>query len=342
MSGNNPSDTQNDLAAQVEALNRQLAELMVSVGNQPTEASSFTPTQAPAPTVITTQKKIILKPDAFSGNLEDTDNFLFAVENNIVANPASFPSEMDKVNYIAQLFKGKVLTWFRLWQHEKGGLSKLTFNMVKEAIIANYGQSNLREIALLKMETIRQTSSVIKFTQEFNEYKNHLNYDQNALMDMYEARLKPEIRTNLLSKPDPKDLEELQNYAATIDRKLFNLSQRLPLSSHAKSTKSLSRPQFHPRIITNLPHAIPSPVQKTIAKTTTPISSAPHSAVSMDIDTDLDLSSILVNGKLSTEEKERRKRLGLCPYDGCNAPGNCVKQALARSRSQGNGVRRTG
>jgi Retrotransposon gag protein len=73
-----------------------------------------------------------------------------------------------------------------------------------------FGDIDERKTAAVKLQKLRQVTSVRQYITEFQTITANLEWDEEALNDKFEEGLKPEIRKALIFYPrEQKDLEEL-------------------------------------------------------------------------------------------------------------------------------------
>jgi hypothetical protein len=101
---------------------------------------------------------------------------------------------------------------FEDWDLFKAKLRQV-FSPIKESLVAKQ-----------KIQTLQQTKSAADYTTTFQQYAAALNWDGEALMEMYKQGLKPAVRRELMrTGASVRTLDELINEAVRLDNELFEL-----------------------------------------------------------------------------------------------------------------------
>jgi hypothetical protein len=227
------------------------------------------------------------KPEIYTGKREHTKSFLDQCRLYFRINPMT---EIEKVGVAASYLRGSAFTWFMTYENQHGTLA--TFKDFDAALTLAFGQSDRAAKAKMALDRLRQTNSASAYSSEFNRLIADAEYsfaDPKILIDAYEKGLKMEVRKLMLAKPTRDTITGVQQDAMECDNRLFQLSQqqrRLPgyVSNHRTDQ--------------------------------------PNGPTPMEIDALTHGNNRTADGKLTQEEKDRRKRLGLCIFDGiADCPG---------------------
>lgn len=265
--------------------------ITVPTSTAPSLATAPSTNDALAP-LIQTLKPKGNKPQEYHGRRENTKDFLSQCELYFRLNKMS---EADKVSVAATYLRGSAFKWFGT--HEKTYGEILTFDDFKTALTAAFGESDRAEKAKTQLANLRQTKSCAAYNSEFNRLVAEAGYtvaDQTILIDVFNQGLKMDVRNLMLSLPIRTTLEATMNDAMICDNRIFNLQQQ----KRSKINLLLPRTQsssFH---------------------------NVTDTAVPMEIDSITTSPQLTTEGKLKQSEKDRRRREGLCLYDGkADCPG---------------------
>lgn len=258
----------------------------------------------PQTTTTTTATKIkVNPPQEFTGKREHTSHFLAQCRLVFQANPTW--SETEKSVYACSYLRGTAFTWYS--NLAKDNKFFTDFKDFETQITTAFGESDLVQKSKMQLEKLRQAKSCAVYTTEFNRLITNIGYtDQQALIDMYQKGLKDSVKDLLLTMPVRKTLLETQQDSIACDERIFQRSQE---------QKSSSRPTYMPSMKT------------------------PSGPMPME----LDAMNFKQTKKLTQEERDRRKREGLCLYDGkSDCPGakdiNACPGIIKRN-NQGKGSR---
>lgn len=147
--------------------------------------------------------------------------------------------------------------------------------------------------------------------------------DQTKI-NRFHKGLKEGVRNLLVGKPKPTKFDDYVKLCIELDNAYHEHELELKASKKSSTTKSSSLSYHTPR-----PNYAPSPS----APASTPSALASSDVVPMEIDA-------LKRGPLTQEEKDRRKRLGLCHYCGQgkhmvdNCPNMSAKAKAARANAK--------
>jgi hypothetical protein len=252
------------------------------------------------------------KPDEYSGRRDQTNDFLAQCTLYFRINPMA---ETEKVAFAASYLRGAAFKWFGTYELSNGMIA--TFADFKSALLRAFGETDAAEKAKAALRKLKQTKACSQYNSDFNRLVAEAGYstsDDNILIDVYQEGLKMEVRTLMLSLPIRKTLQETMNDAMQCDDRIYQLNQ----SKRGQGNLLLPRA------------AAPT-----------------NGPVPMEIDA-VTVNTHIQQGKLTEEERDRRKRENLCAYDGkADCPGRddvnlCpkVQQKKTKSRRQAPAQRR--
>jgi hypothetical protein len=193
-------------------------------------------------------------------------------------------SEKDKVSVAASYLRGSAFTWFGTFEESFGQIK--TFEDFKTALTGAFGEADRAEKAKIALGKLRQTKSCAAYNSA-----GYSTADQTILTDVYNQGLKMEVRNLMLTFPIRDTLSATMTDAMTCDNRIFNLQQQ------KRGQMNILLPRSSTSTTTN-------------------------DAVPMEIDSISTSTTHNNEGKLKQSEKDRRRREGLCLYDGkADCPG---------------------
>lgn len=297
--------TTEDLRAQIRTLQEQLRQ----------SESTFAALSTRNLSIVNTPKLLskINPPEIFDGRRDRTRTFL--AQCRTVFESFTNTSEHDQITYAASFLRKTAFEWYENRLAADRGFD--TFIEFSKALRSAFGEANEYERAKAALSNLKQTKSCAIYTSEFNRLVAVLNYeDHSLLIEAYRKGLKDSVKDLLLTLRERNTLARTQTDAIKCDERIFrreserrNAHVNLPMRRRGNSPDSPERPK--------------------------------NQATPMDVDA-VDPTPITGRkGKLTSEERERRKRLNLCLYDGkSDCPG---KQSLDLcpnvKRKSGNGGR---
>lgn len=246
----------------------------------PTAPTATVPFPA-APQADLSSKLKVNKPQEFHGKREHTSTFIAQCRLSLRSTP--FAPEDQKIAFVCSYLRGTAFKWYANLEKMKQvpATADLLFDRISEA----FGESDTQEKARTELDKLRQTKSCASYTTEFNRLITEIGYtDPVAIIDLYKKGLKENVKDLMLTLTLKNTVAEYQKDAIACDVRLFQRAQEQRSSKPAST--STPRP--------------PAPTPKTDGPTP------------MEIDS----VSTRPKGKVSDEEKKRRKELNLCPYDG--------------------------
>ena len=231
----------------------------------------------------------VATPDKFNGNQRQLRNFISSANNVFRLQQSRFPTDRVKVYYIGTLLTGNALTWFRTLDEHNSVLFD-DMNDFLDEFKSTFGDRDAKHNAQRKLCTLRQgSSSVLTYATTFLQVALDTGFNDEAKKAIFYAGLNEEVKDAIAwSDEAPDDLTRFIQFCIRADNRLFE--RRMERN---KQRSTMNRPTtFRP-----------------VAQT-----SAPHQSTPMEID------SIRKFGPLTAEEKERRRKHGLCLY--CGTPGH--------------------
>ena len=282
------------------------------VVNVPPAAS--VPASAPAPAAVPIsgiQFKFGADPRQFTGSPEDARGYITQIDDRLNLSLAPPMTDKDKVMYFSSyLALGAPQRWHSSIVNTKPGLLS-DYAAYVEEFKHHFVDPHEATTYRRKLENLRQDKDVQRYAAAFKEYAALAKVDDETKYLWFFRGLKLNIQRSLNSGSGaPTDFDTMVTSALNIDN--FN---KLVDNIHSTSSPNKgSRPSSNTTSTNAPPPAVP----------TTSSSSGPWP---MEID---EVKSRLVHGHITSEERERRKKEGLCLY--CASPDHHVHSCPRRSQ----------
>ena len=209
--------------------------------------------------------------------------------------------------FAASFFEGAAFSWFQPLLTADPEHLLQSFEQFATRLLRTFGDSFLKENAEDRLLELRQTGAVAAFSSEFRRLAAHVGINEAGLVAIFRRGLKPSIQDELAKIPDHFDsVAALTEVAIRIDQRMFarQHSRRAPDSRSDFPRRVVARPPVHP-----------APVH-----------------VHHDQSVPMEIGSVNRFKPLSNEEKDRRRREGLCMY--CGKPGHVALRCPAKRPSQ--------
>ena len=165
--------------------------------------------------------------------------------------PSLFPTESSKVLYAGSYLEGPPFAWFtplneRLTSGETPEELR-TFDTFVEALTVLYGEHNLKETAAEKLLSLEQNNDVPKYISQFEEYRQYVTYNDEALANIFYRGLKDWVKDAIVGYGErPKTLHALKKLALDIDGRQQARYQEKKASSKSNTTPTVNNPSFRP------------------------------------------------------------------------------------------------
>ena len=227
------------------------------------------------------------------------------------ANPSKFDTDTKKVTYACSYLDGLAFDWYE--NIVDSAVEPSWFNNWTEfrtTLDYHFGEINPSHAAERKIRTLtmKGNESIITYVTKFRTYSGRLNWNDAAITAEFRRGLSTRIKDDL-AKIDYEDLDfvGLEQLVIKIDarhqeRRMERESERL--THPDDQTSKEERKNGNPR------RSKPSSSDNIVATTTT-TSTTKERPVKDNLPLD-------AHGKLTEEERARRKRLGLCDYCASN------------------------
>lgn len=281
----------------------------------------------------------IADPDPFDGNRLQLINFLSKCRLKFLGQPSRYPDEISKILYAGSRLAEPAYSWFQPLLAAASASDQPTpsefgsFEAFAKALTEIYGDPNLEATSERQINALEQTTSVAQYIAEFQRLRQHIKWDESALMDRFYRGLKGAVKDEIARVGRPSTLKALQDFASRFDARMqerFLEKRQAPMTAiRPNPSTTVTRPNLLPNSaplsrsssqsssITNAPitpSRTPSPAT-TPSAFIAPSTALKTPAFTSDGTVPMELSA---NGEwhLTAAEKIRRRHLGLCGYCG--------------------------
>jgi hypothetical protein len=288
------------------------------------------------------------KMESWGGDKDKLDEFISQCELRFLAKPFKYSNAASQILFATGVLTGtprKLVDEERKLAPALQGLWIQSWPAFVAQLNAWFGDADPRAAARNKLQALKQTKSVLKYWTDFAVLAAKLPWGDEALKDSFYSGLKSDIKDELARMLiPPATLLALKDYAVQIDTRIHQRDyerrhedRSSGNKSHDDGNKSKDKGKDNnkgqQRSYGFSSYSAPIGKSSYNAPTSSGTSSGPKP---MDIDA-------VFQGKVTPAEKERRRRLNLCAYDGCNQPGNCKKlkekeDAKGKKKFSNNGV----
>jgi hypothetical protein len=262
-------------------------------------------TPAPSPASALRLKDVTQRISSFNGNRKQLKTFLFDVDHAIRTFPASFPNDIIKIEYTANLFSGSAKLWWQTNYNtaiQDGSYETTTYNAFKASLKGHFGDQLEEKSIINQWHHLQQTGSVSDYIIKFKTLQAEVKAPPALALAHFERGLKPNIQDVLVSLPPFQDLDALMVTADQLDQRQFRLRRT------GRNQANHFRPQPLP----------PSNGHK----------------VFQDDRMLLDNSIQRPHNKISEQERHERHKKGLCHY--CGRPGHFAVSCPNKKPRPGN------
>ena len=286
------SQMMNDMREQIRILERR-----------PTTTSGVHPAQEPHTS----------DPEYFDGRRSTLRNFLAQCRIVFLAQPSRFPTERHKVIYASSYLRDVAFAWFQPFldtiDHEKPNAMLESFVCFSNALQEAFGDPDRKRTAENKLTLLRQVTSAATYSAEFKRLAVDTDWNDPALCFQYYRGLKEALKDELAKLPRVECLDVLMDLCIRLDTRLHE--RRLEKHHNPSHGTAINHTIMHPMITRHHPPAAtPAPVPNR-----------------MELDAVQER-----RGPLTEDEKQRRRRLGLCLY--CGLAGHQANACASRPQSR--------
>lgn len=285
--------------AQIAASLASLTTLLHSQAqNQPPPPPPVQPAvPAPAPTVPHGTPRF-KEPFVFGGSSAEVEPWIDEITNAVYLQSATLTDDYRRSIYLAGYLKtGSPKSWYygikssspHLLHDLKGLLDNFR---------SHFGDSDLSATSLRKLKELKQTGSCATYASKSSELHQHLMINDFTKCDMFYEGLKESVKDVLVNVKRSHVFDIFVEQCTEIDNRL-----------HAREVeKRAANKSSHTGKPTPKPQAR-APAPATTSAPAPTVAPAASGVVPMEIDA-------VRRGPLSSAEKERRRKEGLCLYCG--------------------------
>ncbi|OJT05507.1 Retrotransposon-derived protein PEG10 [Trametes pubescens] len=268
----------------------------------PTPAPTTTPAVASTPVAVRSPTIKVREPRTFTGKADDVPAFLRDIRNAIALQRDAFRTDRDKAMYLSMYLKdGAPQSWYTAIELAPSKQHLLdNFEGLITDFRAHFETSDIVSKALRQLDALRQSTSVATYAARFQEILVHLDLSEATQIQRFYQGLKESVKDVLVTVRDlPTNLKDYIKLATDIDNRLHERDLE------RKHDKSSTRPRHDDHRSSTTTQQRPSAPAPSASASTT--NSSGH--VPMEVDA-------VRFGPLTSAEKERRRKNGLCLYCG--------------------------
>ena len=288
------------------------------------------------------EKELSIKlsvPETFDGNTASKLRpFLGSLKLHFETQPKVFNSEIKKVNFAISYLRGTPLQEVLPEINkpiEQRAAWLATFDALVIHLVKNYGRVDERTAALQQLNKLEQKSSAAKYWVEFNSISHLTGWDDVALKDKFYKGLKTEVKDGMVFHPAPLNLAALKDLAILLDNRLFERKQEKSDGNGIGNIKSKDNNRSSNNFNNNFNKRKDNSSQDTVKYVSPPTD--PNNT-SSTYPKPMDLDALKVRYKpLTQEQKDQRRKLGLCLYcGGKHTLEECTKRPAKAGATKSN------
>ena len=240
------------------------------------------------------------------------------------SSPHIYDDDELKIMYAVSYLQGTALRWFEpILSLDEIDLPchAYVWTAFENELQSMFGEPDPVALATQKLDslTMKDSHHITKYNVEFNEYSTLTGFNRRALYAKYYKGLAPRIKDALVLAGRPNNLEDLRTRAQELDLRYWECKDEeraaAPSTSHSSKpsgSRSHGRNADASTSHSSRSNHMPSRTSSRASMPATSSSSAPASKSKKP-----DLLKVLgTDGKLLPEEKERRRKNGLCMLCG--------------------------
>ena len=289
-------------------------------------------------------------PDKYDGTKADKLRpFLSGLNIVFLNHEKRFATDRAKVVFAGSFLSGVAADWFEpiINETSKEALMLDNYELFKDRITKVFGDPNAEATAEhnLRLLVMKDSEAIANYITRFRTESARLKWDDSALKYHFRTGLADRILDDLARMTDqPDSLSELMEMSLAIDNRHWERNREKSFR------RSAQRETSRPVLGSSLGIGSSSPQNRNSYRRSTPRALAPRPTSSFPertYDTRFkrgdsrqppaksnNLDKVLVGGKLTSDEKQRRLEKGLCNY--CGGPHkleNCPAKPDSRSSS---------
>lgn len=293
-------------------------------------------------------------PDTYDGSdPEKLRTFLSQCNVYFRAKPNAFIRDYDKVMFAVSYLRDSALQWFQLGLDSETDPDWLNnWSEFKSELLGNFGIYDESEDAAIKLEllTMAHDTRISDYTVKFNEYSAQVDWTPASLCRQYYKGLPNRLKDFITLAGKPTFLPAMKRLAAVGDQRHWERQGELQRDKTARASASGS--SSHPRPAQH--NSANSTSASTSGNTSSPsnsnrqdrkdkhrgkdrkpsfppASSSSGPSASASTSTNFLSGKLGKDGKLTTEERQRRMDNKLCMF--CAKPGHIAKDCRKATSS---------
>lgn len=287
---------------EVGLLNHRVNEILERL-RAPQQTAAVAP--VPQPAINTTGSSgepfRLAAPERYSGDSSSCRPFLVQCSLHFEMNASQFPTPRSKVAFMLSHLTGRAAAWATS-EWDRNSPVCLSYESFSVALKKTFDHSTPgREAARALKSLVQGRRRVSDYAVEFRTLSGDSGWNEPALIDAFLEGLSETLKDQMAPLEMPGDLDGVIALAVRIDGRLqerWRQRQRPP----ASSTWHEGRSQFQRPEMATPPVPVPEDEAMQLGRT-----------------------------KLSLEEKQRRRREGLCLY--CGLPGHMAKLCTLKDQA---------
>lgn len=278
----------------------ELSTQMTQISNQ-LAAATAPPPPAPAPVAPpappatpAAREPHIPTPERYSGNLGTCSQFLLQCSLVFDLQPNTYNTDKSRIAFIISLLTGRAAQWATAVVENNSPACRSYVEFTEEMKKIFDHPLKGKEAATRLLSLKQGSSSVAQYAIDFRILAAESGWDNTALQGVFMKGLNDRVKDELAARDETTSLEELISLATRLDNRL------------RERQREKSGRQFLPRVLTSpqLSSSTSAPVNVAPVHCTSPEPSAEEEPMQLG------------RARLTTAERQRRQRSGLCIYCG--------------------------
>jgi hypothetical protein len=335
----------------IEQNNHLQAELMAMKDQLNNRQNSLpTPTHTPSPDGHRRHVIKAKEPTPFSGEKrQELETFLSQCRLYFLVSAESFTHDQRKVMFAGSYLEGIAYSWFEplLRAYEKYQEKPaenacppqlVSFATFSSALIAMFGDPDLRRSKLRELQNLRQDTSVAAYSSEFQRLQPYIDWNEAAFYDRFYDGLRSNVKDGLaLLEQRPQGLQALIQKTREIDIRIAERiterkSDNTATPHRAKPPPAMPQSRLPPNVLppasrqSQAPPPSPGPAQLPAF--------TPDGTTPMILDAHRRSSRTSGPRRLTPQEREYRMANNLCIFCGAgdHYKSSCPERLLSEQR----------
>ena len=255
-------------------------------------------------------------PEKFDGIPKKFRDFKASVETIFQFQPSRFYDDKIKIGFLGTLLSGTALSWYRSYYEVQDSILE-DYDQFMDLFSQTFSDPNISQNARRMLRNLRQgTRSATTYAAEFRRIANDTGYNETAKIEAYRFGLSEALKDELSRIDNPEDFDMLVNLTIKIDQRLYERRVERQGSGAPGGQFIKNKNKNYNSFTSTKNSPTPTPPPRTFSSSFNNTYSPPMPSLGRDPHA-MDLDSILTQDrKLTPQEKDRRRREGLCAYCG--------------------------